>query len=136
MGCREGSNDGGELSLKILLAYNISMFGKDEIKRLEQKIDELTESVRKLLERQNSQYTDIMLQLRSGTVVTAEIEDQYEEAKEAVLEIGKASTSYLQRIFKIGYARAAHLMDMLEERGVVGPSEGSLPREVILKEEE
>lgn len=112
------------------------MFGKDEIKRLEQKIDELSESVRKLLERQNSQYTDIMLQLRSGNVVSTDVEDQYEEAKEAILEIGKASTSYLQRVLKIGYARAAHLMDMLEERGVVGPVEGSLPREVILKEEE
>lgn len=57
-------------------------------------------------------------------------DELYEEAKEIVLKAGKASTSYLQRRLKIGYARAARLIDILEERGVVGPGEGSKPREV------
>ena len=58
----------------------------------------------------------------------------YEEAKELVSQTGRASTSYLQRKLGLGYARAARLMDMLEERGVVGPSRGAKPREVIGRE--
>jgi DNA segregation ATPase FtsK/SpoIIIE, S-DNA-T family len=58
-------------------------------------------------------------------------DDKYAEAKAAVLEAGKASTSYLQRKLGVGYSRAAKLIDMLEERGVIGPADGSKPREVI-----
>jgi len=60
-------------------------------------------------------------------------DDLYEEAKEAVLEVGKASTSYLQRTLRIGYSRSARLMDTLEENGVIGPQDGSKPRDVITK---
>lgn len=55
----------------------------------------------------------------------------YEDAKRAVIEAGKASTSYLQRKLKVGYSRAARLIDLLEENGVVGPADGSKPREVV-----
>jgi S-DNA-T family DNA segregation ATPase FtsK/SpoIIIE len=58
-------------------------------------------------------------------------DDLYEEARQTVVEAGKASTSFLQRKLKVGYARAARLMDMLEERGVVGPADGAKPREVL-----
>lgn len=58
-------------------------------------------------------------------------DDMYEEAKAAVLEAGKASTSYIQRKLRVGYARAARLIDMLEERGVIGPGEGAKPREIL-----
>lgn len=57
-------------------------------------------------------------------------DDLYEEAREAVMQAGKASASYLQRKLKVGYARAARLLDMLEERGVIGPGDGAKPREV------
>lgn len=60
-------------------------------------------------------------------------DDLYEEAKRVIIDAGKGSTSYLQRKLRVGYARAARLMDMLEERGVVGPAEGSKPREVIFE---
>ena len=60
-----------------------------------------------------------------------EDDDRYEEARETVLQAGKASTSYLQRKMGIGYARAARLMDLLEEHGVIGPGEGAKAREVI-----
>jgi len=60
----------------------------------------------------------------------------YEEAKRVVIEAKKASASLLQRRLKIGYARAARLIDILEERGMVGPGEGSKPREVYIKIEE
>ncbi len=60
-------------------------------------------------------------------------DEMYEEARQCVIEAGKASTSYLQRKLKLGYARAARLMDKLEERGVIGPGEGAKPREVLEK---
>ncbi len=60
-------------------------------------------------------------------------DDMYEEARQCVIEAGKASTSYLQRKLKVGYARAARLMDMLEERGVVSAGDGAKPREVLEK---
>jgi len=58
-------------------------------------------------------------------------DDLYEEAREIVIETKKASTSYLQRRLKIGYSRAARIIDMLEERGVVGTANGSKAREVF-----
>ena len=58
-------------------------------------------------------------------------DDLYLEAKAAVEEAGRASTSYLQRKLRIGYSRAARLMDILEEKGVIGPADGSRPREVL-----
>lgn len=58
-------------------------------------------------------------------------DDLYEEARKIVMEAGKASTSYIQRKLRVGYARAARLMDVLEERGVIGPADGAKPREVL-----
>jgi len=54
----------------------------------------------------------------------------YSTAEKLVLEAGKASASFLQRRLQVGYARAARLIDMLEERGIVGPARGAKPREV------
>ncbi len=58
-------------------------------------------------------------------------DDLFEEAKRVVVESGKASSSLLQRRLRVGYARAARLVDMLEERGVIGPGEGNKPREIL-----
>jgi len=58
-------------------------------------------------------------------------DDLYEEAKKIILEAGKASTSYIQRKLRVGYSRAARLMDLLEERGVIGAADGSKPRSVV-----
>lgn len=63
-------------------------------------------------------------------------DDLYEEARDIVVEAGKASTSYLQRKLRVGYSRAARLVDLLEEQGVVGPADGSKPREVLVKLED
>ncbi|MCH9608741.1 MAG: DNA translocase FtsK [Chlamydiales bacterium] len=54
----------------------------------------------------------------------------YDDAKNLVLETGTASTTFIQRKLKVGYARAAGLMDQLEDRGVIGPSEGAKPRKI------
>jgi len=58
-------------------------------------------------------------------------EPLYEEAKRVVIESKRASASLLQRRLRVGYARAARLIDMLEDNGIVGPQEGSKPREVF-----
>lgn len=63
-----------------------------------------------------------------------EEDELYEEARDTVIKAGKGSTSYLQRKLRIGYSRAARLMDMLEDNGVVGPQDGSKPREVLVEE--
>jgi S-DNA-T family DNA segregation ATPase FtsK/SpoIIIE len=60
-----------------------------------------------------------------------EDDELYAEAKKTIIEAGKASTSYLQRKLGIGYARAARLMDLLEDRGVIGAADGAKPRSVI-----
>lgn len=57
-------------------------------------------------------------------------------AIEVIIEAGQGSTSFLQRRLKLGYARAARLMDMMEERGIVGPFEGSKPRQVLITQEQ
>lgn len=63
-----------------------------------------------------------------------EIDDElFEEAKNLVIQSGKASASLLQRRLKVGYARAARLLDYLEEQGIVGPSDGAKPREILTK---
>ena len=58
-------------------------------------------------------------------------DELYEEAKAIVMKDKKASTSYLQRRLRVGYSRAARLIDILEERGVIGPQDGSRPREIL-----
>jgi S-DNA-T family DNA segregation ATPase FtsK/SpoIIIE len=59
-------------------------------------------------------------------------DELYEAAKEEVIKAGKASTSYIQRKLSVGYARAARLVDMLEERGVIGPGSGAKAREILI----
>ncbi len=56
------------------------------------------------------------------------------QAKEVILQAGKASASLLQRRLKVGYARAARLLDLLEEEGFIGPGEGAKPREILFRE--
>lgn len=58
-------------------------------------------------------------------------DELYEDAKQAVIEAGKASTSYIQRKLRVGYSRAARLMDLLEDRGVIGAADGAKPRQIL-----
>lgn len=57
------------------------------------------------------------------------------EAKEVIMRAHKASASLLQRRLRIGYARAARILDILEEQGIIGPAHGAKPREILIKEE-
>lgn len=73
-----------------------------------------------------------------GATTMVENDDDYEEPlyneiREFVITQGKASASLLQRRFRLGYNRAARCIDLLEERGIVGPPNGSKPREVLVK---
>ncbi|NCC54092.1 MAG: DNA translocase FtsK [Erysipelotrichia bacterium] len=82
-------------------------------------------------------YDDIFLRLEEvdsqGGAVSDFDDPLYEEVRSFVIEAQKASTSFIQRKFSIGYSRAARLIDSLEANGVVGPSKGSKPREVFIK---
>lgn len=71
-----------------------------------------------------------MQSLEGGGIDDEDEDPLYEEARRVVIESGKASASLLQRRLKVGYARAARLLDILEEKGVVGPGDGARPREV------
>jgi len=86
----------------------------------------LAEALEKTLEGETSTFEEF-----------SETEDPlYEEAKRLIIEAKKASASYLQRRLRIGYARAARLLDILEAKGIVGPAEGAKPREVYLPAED
>ena len=73
----------------------------------------------------------------AGVGMDGEDDDElYGEAKEVVINAGKASASLLQRRLRVGYARAARLIDLLEDAGVVGPADGAKPREVLISREQ
>src|SRR5437899_2881085 len=65
-----------------------------------------------------------------------EIDELYEEARRIVIEMGKASTSVLQRRLRIGYGRAASLLDAMERDGIIGPPDGTKPREVLINRDD
>ena len=60
-----------------------------------------------------------------------EQDPMYQDAVRVVLELGKASTSVLQRRLRLGYGRAARILDMMHREGIIGPVDGSRPREVL-----
>ena len=92
---------------------------------------------------QKARYDETLLmeesEMTSSTTMNSHDADEeplYNEIVEFVLTQGKASASLLQRRFRLGYNRAARVIDLLEERGIVGPNNGSKPREVLVKLEE
>lgn len=82
---------------------------------------------------------DVINTIEKGNLPQSKDDDADEllpEAIECVVTAGQASVSMLQRRFRIGYNRAARIVDMMEARGIVGPQDGSRPRQVLLTEEE
>ena len=69
---------------------------------------------------------------RSVAAGGGELDEHFEEAKEIVLSTGKASASLLQRRLAVGYARAARIIDELEQKGIIGPASGSKPRGILV----
>ncbi len=105
---------------------------------------EINRIVNYVCEQQKAQYDqrfqnlDTQEKTTTGVDANTEVEDEYDDPLyndivEFVVTTGKASASLLQRRFKLGYNRAARVIDLLEERGIIGPMNGSKPREVLVK---
>lgn len=101
---------------------------------------EIDDLVKFLKEKSEPQYEESILSFGrsahgggagSGTNGSGE-DDLYEEALDLVVASGKASASLLQRRLKVGYARAARLLDILEDNGVIGPADGAKPRDILV----
>ncbi|SFK09143.1 DNA segregation ATPase FtsK/SpoIIIE, S-DNA-T family [Marinilactibacillus piezotolerans] len=99
--------------------------------------DEEVEAVVKFVkEQQEANYVEEMIPKDEPKTEQGEVEDElYDEAVALVVDMQTASISLLQRRFRIGYNRAARIVDEMELRGIVGPSEGSKPREVLVQAE-
>jgi len=89
------------------------------------------------LEKEDFEKEEISLEEYEKPKEAIETEETEEELVKAafqiILETGKASTSLLQRKLKIGYSRAARILDILEEKGIVGPQEGTKPRKILIE---
>ncbi|NRD78898.1 DNA translocase FtsK [Bacillus sp. BRMEA1] len=93
---------------------------------------EVEETVEFVISQQKAQYQEEMIPDDLPEVTGAVDDDLYEEAVDLIVDMQTASVSMLQRRFRIGYTRAARLIDEMEARGVVGPYEGSKPRAVLI----
>ncbi len=106
--------------------------------------DEIKRIIDHVCKQQSAHYDEAMENLNvSGNGIHGlpdekeEFDDPlYNEIVEFAIQTGKVSTSLLQRRFRLGYNRAARVVDLLEERGICGPANGSKPREVLVKLEE
>ena len=109
--------------------------------------DEIKRIIDYTIEQQKAEYDQAFMNLSGDSEKSAsqkedmaqveEYDDPlYNEIVEFVIESQKASASLLQRRFKLGYNRAARIIDLLEERGIIGPPNGSKPREVLVKLDE
>ncbi len=103
--------------------------------------DEINKIIKFVSKQQEASYDDSLM---IGNVETSssggaaptndDIDDPiYDEVVKFAIETGKVSASLLQRRFRLGYNRAARIVDLLEERGIIGPQNGSKPREVLVK---
>ena len=106
--------------------------------------DEIKRIIDYTIEQQKAEYDQAFMNLSGDSEKSvsqkedmAQVEEYddplYNEIVEFVIETQKASASLLQRRFKLGYNRAARIIDLLEERGIIGPPNGSKPREVLVK---
>jgi S-DNA-T family DNA segregation ATPase FtsK/SpoIIIE len=104
----------------------------------EKEIVDIVEFVKK--NQGEPQYLDAITKIeeeKSGADGIEYLDDpKYDEAVRVVLTTGQASASYLQRRLKLGYSRAARLIEIMEANGVVGPSQGSKPREILVRSDD
>jgi DNA segregation ATPase FtsK/SpoIIIE, S-DNA-T family len=98
--------------------------------------DEVEEVVDFVIGQQKAQYQEEMIPEDIPETTSEVADDLYQDAVDLIIEMQTASVSMLQRRFRIGYSRAARLIDEMELRGVVGPYEGSKPRTVLISKSE
>lgn len=97
--------------------------------------EEVERVVDHCVEQQKASYQEEMIP-EDTEEVTSEVDDElYGDAVQMITEMQSASVSMLQRRFRIGYTRAARLIDAMEDRGIVGPYEGSKPRTVLVSQD-
>lgn len=107
------------------------------VKVIDQEIKKITDYLK---EQAPPDYDEVVttkqsVQLASGNYIASETDDPLlAEAKEVIIQAGKASASLLQRRLRIGYARAARLLDLMEAQGMIGPADGAKPREILTTE--
>lgn len=102
----------------------------DEIKRV---VDNIREQQIEIKSQRSNEIAD---EIEKAPSTEEKVDDFLEQVIEMVVNDGQASASYIQRKFKVGYSRAARIIDQLEERGIVGGHEGSKPRKVLITKEE
>lgn len=96
--------------------------------------EEINKAVHFIKTQQGPQYLSELEQIHKGgpSVHVADKDELYDEAVRVVLETRQASVSVLQRKLRLGYGRAARIIDMMEQEGVVGPFQGARPREILV----
>jgi alpha-galactosidase/6-phospho-beta-glucosidase family protein len=125
---------------------------KEQLKEFREAAEEFKKFQKEAYERKANEYEDRIREIKEsraqaisdgdGQKVNAlddaldQAKEDLKEAKQAVIEANKASTSYLQRKLRVGYSRAARLMDILEDKGVIGPADGAKPREILAGKED
>ncbi len=102
----------------------------DEIKRV---VDNIRDQQ---IEIKTQKSNEIIEEIEKAPTIEEKVDEFLEQAVEMVVNDGQASASYIQRKFKVGYSRAARIIDQLEARGIVGGHEGSKPRKVLITKEE
>lgn len=98
--------------------------------------DEVQQIVEHCTNEQKASYDEEMIP-KQGEEKLADVDDElYEDAVKLIVDMQSASVSMLQRRFRIGYTRAARLIDAMEDRGIVGPYEGNRPRTVLIAKQQ
>lgn len=105
--------------------------------KIKQQLNKLTSEV-KGLKKENKEFLVKIKELEKRIPLPLKIDSRpaekiYDEVVKEVMKNRRVSTSYLQRKFVIGYAKAAQLMDMLEDNGIIGPNKGAEPRDILIK---
>ena len=103
----------------------------------DEEIKRVVEYLRDHAEGENEYRADVIERQKSigpsGETYDDSEDELLSDARDLVIQAGKASASLLQRRLKVGYARAARLLDLMEAQGIIGPGDGAKPREILVK---
>ena len=113
--------------------------GEDEVIIRYREMNEEVEAIVKFVStQQEASFDDSFVNLDTSNSSSGydDVDEEYEDCRDFVIQVQKASASLLQRQFRIGYNKAARIIDQLEANGVIGPQIGSKPREVFIRKYE
>lgn len=117
----------------IRFSYERPMVIRELIRKIKaEKITYLNpREVQRLYSINTDEAVDILEELRANKLVKTHEDDLYAEIQKWIKTQDKISSSYIQRIFKIGYALAVRMLDQLEDDGIIGPQDGANPRKIL-----